>query len=138
MKDVIITIKGDQEYDGDGTDMEFVTEGEYRFENGKAIFNYPESELTGLEGTVTTVEADKSTVAISRKGAVAMNMLFEEGRKHYFMYNTQLGAMSIGVETSCVSSVFDEHGGELELKYFMNMENTQLSRNSLFINVKEA
>ena len=137
MKDVLITIKGDQLYDQHASNMEFVTEGEYIFENGKACFNYMESELTGMEGTVTIVEAGKSTVSISREGSVAMNMFFEDGKKHYFMYDTEFGSMSVGVETSCVNSVFDEHGGELELRYMLNMENAQLSRNSLFISVKE-
>ena len=137
MKDVLITIKGDQFYDKNGTNMEFVTDGKYLFENGKACFNYLESELTGMEGTVTTVEAGKSTVSIMRAGAVTMNMFFEEGKKHYFMYDTQFGSLSVGVETNCVSSSFNEHGGDLELRYMLNMENAQLSRNSLLINVRE-
>ena len=138
MKDVIISIKGDQYQDENGSAVEFVTDGQYLWSGDKAMFNYMESQLTGMDGTITTVEVGKGTASINRTGAVTMNMLFEEGRKHYFMYETQFGAMSMGLETNNIRSTLGEHGGDLEIHYVLNLENTQLSRNTFKINVKEA
>lgn len=138
MKDVIISIKGDQYLDENGSAVEFVTDGQYLCTGDKIVFNYFESQLTGMEGTVTTVEVGKGMASINRTGAVNMNMMFEEGKKHYFMYETQFGAMSMGLETNNIHSTLGEHGGDLEIHYVLNLENSQLSRNTFKINVKEA
>ena len=55
-KDVVISIKGMQKYEDAAPDtIELVTEGRLiRDETGYTL-TYQESELTGLEGTMTTI-----------------------------------------------------------------------------------
>ena len=57
MKDVWISISNLQN-DGrekDGSTMVFDTAGYYFFDDGVGVLSYQESELTGLEGTRTSV-----------------------------------------------------------------------------------
>jgi uncharacterized beta-barrel protein YwiB (DUF1934 family) len=55
MKDVIISITGTQNFSQDPTDaVELVTEGKYKYSNGRGELTYMESELTGMDGTKTS------------------------------------------------------------------------------------
>lgn len=137
MKDVLITIKGMQELDGTSGGDELVTPGVYSCEDGIIRFSYMESELTGMEGTQTTFEIQKSHVTLTRTGTMNSQMIFETGRKHFFMYDTPFGALTMGVSTSSISSKLDENGGSLEIRCMIDMENSTVSRNVFKINVRE-
>ena len=87
---VIISIKGKQSYeDAEDETIELVTEGRLE-EDGSDGFtlSYQESELTGLEGTLTTFQIEKDRITLMRVGEVNSQMVFEEGRRHLSMYNT--------------------------------------------------
>lgn len=137
MKDVLITIKGMQELNGSSEGDELVTAGVYSHENGITSFSYMESELTGMEGTRTTFEIQKSHVTLTRVGTVNSQMIFETGRKHFFMYDTPFGAFTMGVSTNSISSKMDETGGSLEIRCMIDMENSTVSRNIFKINIHE-
>ncbi len=139
MKNVIISIKSSQKIDGLDVDgIELVTDGSYSYENGAASFEYMESELTGFEGTKTEFKIEKDTVTISREGVVGMDMFFSEGQKHYFMYNTEHGALSMSVDTKRIETELDESGGHIEIHYIVDIDNSVVSRNSFSINIREA
>lgn len=139
MKDVLIAIKGMQELDGySNQGDELVTPGKYCRDGGITRFSYMESELTGMAGTKTTFEVDKSHVSLIREGTVNAQMIFETGRKHLFMYETPFGALTMGVSTNSIKSKLDDNGGDLEIKCIIDMENSIVSRNIFKINVREA
>ena len=97
-KDVIISIKGVQRYENAGPDtMELVTEGRLEREGNSYTLSYQESELTGLEGTLTTFQIEPERITLMRVGEFNSQMVFQEGRRHMSMYNTPYGAMTIGV-----------------------------------------
>ncbi|MGE4484241.1 MAG: DUF1934 domain-containing protein [Oscillospiraceae bacterium] len=138
MKKAIISIKGIQIPENDEKDVvELVTDGEYHHADGVAVFSYMESELTGLEGTKTTFEVKDDTVTLTREGAVNTRMVFCEGKKNYFAYETPFGAVTMGVNTHGVTAKLHDGGGNLEIHYLIDMDNTPISRNTFKINVKE-
>ena len=58
-KEVVISIKGVQKYEGTAPDtMELVTKGRLSRVGESYTLSYQESELTGLEGTLTTIQVD--------------------------------------------------------------------------------
>ena len=58
-KDVIISIKGTQKYDGgEPGAVELVTAGRLARDEAGYTLSYQESELTGLEGTLTTIQVE--------------------------------------------------------------------------------
>ena len=139
MKDVLIAIKGMHELDGHSDEGdELVTPGKYYRDGNITRFSYMESELTGMEGTKTTFEVLKSSVSLTREGTVNSQMIFEKGRKHFFMYETPFGAFTMGVSTNSITSKLDDNGGDLEIHCVIDMENSVLSRNIFKINVKPA
>jgi uncharacterized beta-barrel protein YwiB (DUF1934 family) len=138
MKDVIISIKGLQGTTENGDDIELVTDGTYSNADGKTVFSYMESELTGLEGTKTEFLVDGELVMITRTGTVNMQMTFQEGQKHYFVYSMPFGNLTIGVETHSIRNELNDNGGYLEVKYLLDMGNSMVTRNTFEISIKEA
>jgi uncharacterized beta-barrel protein YwiB (DUF1934 family) len=138
-KDVIISIKGAQRpEDGESGAIELVTDGEYSFDNGNVRFSYMESELTGLNGTRTSFDIDHGTVTLTRCGTVNSSMVFQVGKKHYFAYETPFGAVTMGVDTHSIKNRLGETGGDLEIRYVIDLESAGISRNVFKINIKEA
>ena len=138
MKNVIISIQGFQRVENKEEDkIELVTDGQYEKENGVAVFSYMESELTGLEGTKTTFTVDNDIVTLMREGTLNSRMLFEKGQKHFFMYELPFGSVTMGVSTNSIEADLGEKGGDLEIKYTVDMDNSVVSENTFRINVKE-
>lgn len=139
-KDVIISIKGMQKYeDAEPDTIELVTEGrlERDGESGYTL-SYQESQLTGLEGTLTTFQIEPERITLMRVGEVNAQMVFEQGRRHLSMYNTPYGAMAVGVNTRHVKSSIGESGGDIEIDYAIEIDHAIAGRNSFQINVRES
>lgn len=138
-KDVVISIKGMQNYEGEESDtIELVTEGRLTRDEGGYTLSYQESELTGLEGTLTTIQVEGEQVTLMRVGEVNSQMVFQEGRRHLSMYNTPYGAMAIGVNTRHLLAELNDQGGDIEIDYAIEIDHAIAGRNIFQIKVKEA
>ena len=138
MKDVIISIKGTQnDADGEDTEIELVTDGQFAFENGEGVLTYMESELTGLEGTKTSFTISPMGVVLQREGSLNSSMTFEKGRKHEFLYETPFGSTTMGVDTKKLNVDFNEHGGDMEIEYVVDFQHAVVGYNLFKINVSE-
>ena len=137
-KDVIISIRGTQDYSGTDPDtMELVTEGKLAVQDGALRLSYEESELTGMEGTKTSLCVQPRSVVLSREGTLNTRMEFEEGRKRYFLYETPFGSATMGLNTRRIVNRLGAHGGEIEIDYSVDMDDTIVGRNRFFIRVQE-
>ena len=138
MKDVVISIKSIQNYGFDGEEtMEFTSDGYYMVEGDTVCINYTESEVTGLEGTRTSIIMMSDKVSVERDGLITSRMVFCEGEKTQFQYNTPYGAATLGIDTRRITRNFNENGGELELLYVLDMEHAIVTRNKFHITVKQ-
>ena len=138
-KDVVISIKGMQQYvDSDPDTIELVTAGRLHREGESYTLSYQESELTGLDGTLTTIQVEGEQVTLMRVGEFNAQMVFQEGRRHLSMYNTPYGAMAIGVNTRHLLAELDDHGGNIEIDYCIEVDHAVASRNIFCIQFKEA
>ena len=138
-KDVIISIKGTQKYEHNAPDViELVTQGRLKEREGGYTLTYQESELTGLEGTRTTIEVEDEQVTLLREGGVNSQMVFEEGRKHLSLYDTPYGAMEVGVSAKSVRCTIGDQGGELEINYAIEIDHAVAGQNLFHIEVKES
>ncbi|MBC5737334.1 DUF1934 domain-containing protein [Lawsonibacter faecis] len=138
-KSVIISIKGKQSYeDVEDETIELVTEGLLNKEGeGEYTLSYQESELTGLEGTLTTFQVEQGRITLMRIGEVNSQMVFEEGRRHLSMYDTPYGALAIGINTRRMRSSLGEHGGDIEIDYAIEIDHAMAGQNLFQINVRE-
>ena len=139
-KQVVISIKGMQKYvDTDPDVIELVTEGRL-IRRGKDdyILSYRESELTGLDGTETTIHVEGEQVTLVRTGEFNTQMVFQEGRRHLSMYNTPYGAMAVSVNTRHMYAELDEGGGDIEVDYNIEIDHAVAGRNIFQIKVTQA
>ena len=138
-KDVIISIKGTQAVDDAPPEViELVTEGQLRgSEREGYTLSYQESELTGLEGTLTTFQVEPHQVTLLRVGEFNSQMVFQLGRRHFSMYETPYGALSVGVNTHDLRAELGEHGGKIQISYAIEIEHNVAGENSSLIDVRE-
>ena len=138
IKNVWISISNRQSDGPGGEDtMLFDTAGSYYFNDGVGVLSYQESELTGLEGTRTSVMVMPNQVVVDRDGLLTGRMVFREGAKDSFPYNTPYGQMMLGIDTRKIRHNFDENGGDVEIDYITDLAHTFVSRNKFRISVKE-
>lgn len=137
MKNVLISIKGFQSTQySDEESFELVTDGEYSLDNGVIQFSYMESELTGYAGMKTSFVVEPDRVTLTKAGGVNGEMIFSEGRKHHFVYETPYGSLTMGIDTQSITHEMDENGGNLEIHYVIDVDSVVMSRNSFKINIK--
>ncbi len=138
-KEVIISIHGVQT-DPDGSDevVDFVTKGSLggSLEQGYYL-TYMESELTGLEGTTTTFEIEQDQITMLRKGNLNSAMVFKEGERHLSLYDMGFGGFMLGVNTHKVRADIGSNGGDMELRYAIEVENTVIGENAFHIQVRD-
>ena len=144
MKDVLISIRGTQhpnhpqpDADNSPVSVELVTGGSYEYCGEGSWFTYAESELTGMEGTQTTFKMEDGLVTLTREGSVNTQMLFQKGRRHVFLYDTPFGTMTMGVDTQRLTTHADEHGGQMDIIYAVDIDNVPLGKNTFRIDWKE-
>jgi len=138
-KNVLINIKGLQkDAENESENVELLTEGTFYKEKEKYYLVYKETEVTGMEGTTTTVEIENQKVAIIRNGVVNNQLLFIPNKKTTSYYNTQFGSLTVSVISSNVKVDVGDEGGNLDISYRMDINDEFANESSLSINIKEA
>ncbi len=138
MKKVYISIVGTSTVCGDeaGDKTELVTEGEYVVRNGKYLLRYKEHLAEEGGECNTVIKIDKSSVVMARTGNINTQMIFEKGKRHMSHYETPLGSFTIGVGTDLLNICVDENGGEVEIKYNLDINSSALVENYLHLNIR--
>ena len=138
LKDVLISISSTMGLEDGGEDgLEFTTDGYYFYDGDVGCLSYMESEVTGMEGTRTSVVVGPDQVVVDRDGNINSRMVFREGLKNSFRYMTPFGAANFGVDTRKIRQNFNENGGSMEIDYVVDMEHAVVSMNRFKITVRE-
>lgn len=137
-KNVIILVKGIQTAeDHEQGVLELVTEGKYYKEDNAYYVTYKESEVTGMEGTTTTLRVSDGIVTLMRIGSVNSHFVFQQGQKHISYYDTEHGAFTIGVLANEVDIRMDDDGGEIRVGYQLEIDNNKSGENDFFMSIRE-
>ena len=73
-----------------------------------------------------------------RVGEFNSQLVFQEGRRHFSMYNTPYGAMTIGVNTRHLLAQLTDQGGDIEVDYSVEVDHALAGRNVFRISVRES
>lgn len=117
---------------------ELLTEGVFEFTDNKFYYTYNESEISGMEGSTTTLITDgKKKIILRRSGdANSASMDFVEGENFRSQYMTKYGNFDLNLKTSIVDCKIKEDGtGEIYLEYSMFFGNEDESKNKLKISI---
>ena len=139
LKDVIIDVHATHNYGEDNSDtIEFTTDGYFTTEDGVRCITYSESEVTGMQGTRTSVFVMDDKVVVDRDGVVTSRMEFTEGGKSKFLYRTPFGNATLGINTRKIRKDLSDCGGKLEIEYVLDMDHAVASKNRLSLEVRNA
>lgn len=137
-KDVLISIRGTQRSEGEAPQvMELTTDGKLWREGDVISVSYTETEVTGMEGVVTTFRVEGGCVQLLREGPLNSTMTFVEGRKTESLYDMGFGAMLLGVSARRVETELHDGGGRLFVDYDVEIEHVPMGSNTYEIAVRE-
>ena len=136
-KNVCITIKSTQTVDQEKDTTELFTFGAMEQFDGGFRLHYDESEATGFEGSSVTLEVSDNMVTMTRSGKVISSLFIEKGKKHHCHYGTEFGDFMIGVCTDEIKNELKSTGGDVYLRYTLDINSSYMSENEMHINVKE-
>lgn len=137
MKNVMLKIKGKQtNIDGEENIIELITEGKFYIKNGSYYLVYDETEISGMEGSTTTLKIQGQKISMKRFGNNTSNLVFEKGKKHIAEYETLYGDMTMEVMTNSMDINISETGkGNIDLSYRLNILDAMESSNHLTIDI---
>ena len=140
-KDVYIDIKSTQSAEDEKDTTELFTYGRLKRGRGKDRNKYKliydETEATGFQGTVTLDVSGNDMIMMNRSGDALSNLVIERGKKHHCHYGTPFGDFMVGVTADEIRSELDDSGGNIYLKYTIDINSSYMSETEMFINVKE-
>ncbi len=134
MKNVLISLKG---FNNEKQQLEFITEGKLFSKENYYYVTYQESEMTGMEGTTTTVKIKEKEVSLIRHGSVTSNFIFQEGISNTSLYKTEFGEFTISITAKKINVNMSETGGIIEMDYLLDLLDGNNSNNKFYMTIKE-
>lgn len=117
-KDVMISIRGLQFMEGeDGDNIETVQQGEYYEKNGVDFLLYDEYLEGFPEPVKNMIRIRDREMTLTKRGILNVQMNFEAGKKTLTRYQTPYGAIMIGLDTTRVACMKEEHCMIVEVDY---------------------
>ena len=136
-------LDGDTDYENENAEydeeaaIELNTEGVMNVDGERVELIYEESEITGMEGSRTSVVFDRSNaglVSMLRDGTVSTALTFERGKRHHCVYNTPIMPFEICVRTLKVENNILENG-KLALDYIIEIRGAKAERTKFELEV---
>ena len=128
MKDVIISVTGIQHGRNGPDSMQLITAGQYGMDADEIRMTWIESELTGMEGTRTSITVQPNNVVVTREGEVSSTLEFDEG---------PFGSATMGLNTRRIRNGLGIHGGDMEIEYTLDVDQNIVGRNRFYVQVRE-
>lgn len=135
--EVIIKIESNNFVPGcnDPDTINIVTKGSFEIKNGSYVLNYaePMSEEDGNVTTTITVDGG-NVVDVMRSGRNSSRLTVEKGRRHLCNYETGYGCLTIGLYGEQIKSRLNKNGGEIVMRYTLDVNSEYQSLNELKVN----
>jgi uncharacterized beta-barrel protein YwiB (DUF1934 family) len=119
-KEAFIKLRGRAE--GEKSDIiDFTSVGKVDIKEGSITIEYDESEMSGMEGSVSKIIISGNTVTLNRMGTFVSTMAFVEGQEMPAEIITPYGMMNLNVFTDKVKLEITDKHIELDLNYAFSM-----------------
>ncbi|OPJ54813.1 DUF1934 domain-containing protein [Alkalithermobacter paradoxus] len=131
IKTIQIDSKGEQE------EIELVTEGKIFLKNEHIYITYEETELSGMNGTTTTLKIGNQSVIMKRFGNNNSQMVFEKGKRFTTKYKTAYGDLKMEIVTQHIEINVQEDLKKIEvnINYDINISGLFEGKNIMNITV---
>lgn len=131
-----ISIKGLQSFDGESDEVIIDTTGNYAQKGDTKYITYKEYDEeipTEIKTSIIKIEGEK--VTLIRPGS-STRLILEKGKRHRCLYDTGYGPLTIGIFTTSLSTSLDNDGGNVNIKYTLDIDSTFSSTNELDVSVR--
>ncbi len=138
-KDITINLTSISSVDSERSKIELTTVGKFKsLENGGFQIRYDESEVTGFKGSTTCLSFfGNDIVNLRRTGTAPSELVLEKDKKHHCHYGTPYGDLTMGIFTHCIDNNVNEDGGDLYLKYTVDINSSYISDNEIYIKITD-
>lgn len=138
MKRVLVGVKSTQrDADGKDTVIEMVSPGEYHEKNDTKYIMYSETELSGMEGSHTTIKLKPHSIVLIRNGKVSMRHEYVLGETRQTVYETSFGELHMAFKTHELDATLQDGIGSIHLGYDISVGGEWQYYNQLDINLQE-
>lgn len=138
IKDVLITIVGEQGFEDQNDKIELITDGKFGFKDGSYYISYDDNRMTETPSASKTIMYIKeNSVLIQRTGDFQSRMVVEKGVRNACLYSTPHGNLTLSIFGKKVESNLNENGGSLDLSYTIDANSRLLSNNKVKISIRE-
>ena len=131
---IIMNVK--QSSDGVTDESQLFTKGEFRYYKGSFYIDYDETEATGYAGSHVQLCIKGDLMVMTRTGKMFSNMIFEGGKRHYCHYTMGENDCILGISTRQMENKLNLEGGEIHLKYSVDINAGLITENEIDIKVK--
>lgn len=137
MKKFIFSISSKIAVEGETNSIELTTIGNYCRVNGKWVMMY-EEPLEEKNGNIRTViRATDDLVSITRNGDTSSRLIMKLHERNMCHYNTEYGAIMMGVYCTDIKTDLNEAGGIINMSYTLDVNAAVFSKNEVTIKVRE-
>lgn len=138
IKDVLITIVGEQLIDDQSDKIELITDGKFGIKDGSYFISYYDNKLADSPSSSKTIMYIKeNSVVIQRTGDFSSRLVVEKGTKNACLYSTPHGDLTLSIFGKKIESNLNEKGGSLDLNYTIDANSKLLSQNVVKISIRE-
>lgn len=133
-----VTIVGRQTIDDSSDEIKLDTLGDYSERNGIKYISFTEYDdevpYTGRR-KILKIE-DNDTVTMLQPGSPT-RLVLQKGKRHKCIYDTGAGLLSLGVFTETMKHNLSEGGGELTIRYTLDIDAHLSSHNEIRVTLKK-
>lgn len=137
MKKFIFSVSSKISVDGETNGIELTTTGNYCRINGKWVMMYEESLDGSPEKIRTVIRATDDSVSITRNGDTSSRMVMKLYERNMCHYNTEYGAIMMGVYCTDIKTDLNEAGGTIYMSYTLDINAAVFSKNEVTIKIRE-
>ncbi|MDD3223450.1 MAG: DUF1934 domain-containing protein [Clostridium sp.] len=132
----IISVSSNQMEDEKEEPISVVTPGLFYIKNEIYYVRYEETEISGMEGTITTLKIKSDSLTMLRKGTTNAKMEFKKGLDNVSMYDTPYGTLQITTHTKVADIFINEEGGSVHIEYDMDISGQKVPPTILDVEIK--
>lgn len=136
-KKYVFVISSEITTDGDTSNIELTTTGNYSRVNGRWVLLYDEMSEDKTAVIKTMIKVDDKSVTITRNGEGSSKLILTEGERNMCYYRTQFGDILLGVYCNEVNNELSDSGGKISMSYTLDVNASVLSENKVTIKIRE-
>lgn len=133
-----ITIIGRQTIDRETDEIKVDTLGDYVEKNGIKYISYMEYDNDApYAGRHKILKIEPEGVVTMLTPGTPTRLVLEKGKRHKCMYDTGAGLLSLGVFTQTLKQDLSPEGGEIRIRYTLDIDAHLSSHNEILVRLKK-